>query len=229
MTRGPDRVARVLDDALLLALLAAALVALLATPTAAVALHSGRWHPVDPAAALGGWVDLVADERWRDPARAFGMPERRWMPGPAGWWATVGWLLALYGLIVFAVARRIDRVTSAPALGRRWFSPRWRATEVVGATTRPTVAAGRPGMPARADGPGHDRPLPADRRRAGGAQPAARRADPGGKDVAVRGPVGARFARAGDLALGQDRRVRDHRRAPRAARPGVVVEPVRPR
>ena len=120
----PDHLGRTWHDLLGALTVVVLLVGLLAGPSAGTLLHSGSLETVGPAPTLTGWLQLVLEGRWGDPASAFPYPQRTLMPGPAGFWASVAWVVAVCAALAFAVARRLDATTASPTLGRRWWSLR---------------------------------------------------------------------------------------------------------
>jgi type IV secretion system protein VirD4 len=119
VTTGPERLPRILDDALLFVAAATVTAVLVAAPSAAVWLHTGRLEPVSPLDAAVGWWRIASQERLGDPASAFSADLRHSMPGPAGWWTSVAYCTVVAGLVVLGVARRVDHLLATPTLARR--------------------------------------------------------------------------------------------------------------
>ncbi len=117
----PDRLSRALDELALLAAGAVALIVAALGPSTAMLLHSGHTKLLGSGELAAGWVSLLLEGRWADPASAFTGLERAAMPGPTGFWASLLLLTLVASLLFFAAARRVDAAAARSTLGRRWW------------------------------------------------------------------------------------------------------------
>jgi len=101
-----------------------------ATPFAAGFLHDGALPRLSLAESFVGFVRIVADGLWDDPARAFPARARDVMPNAAGWWAAMTWTSAVVGAFAVGVWRRVDAYVAQSTLGRRSYDLRGSRTRV---------------------------------------------------------------------------------------------------
>lgn len=123
MTIGRSRQGAWLDDALAAAISLGIACVVMLSPSAAILVVSRHVVALPAGEVLGAWVEILAGA-WSDPASAFPSATRELMPGPVLWWTTVAATASISALLIFAVARRIDRLSARPTMGRRWHSLR---------------------------------------------------------------------------------------------------------